>query len=116
MNTAFGEHEGISDIDATASYSILLQERRRDTQRPKPCNRKSSNYRAVDKWEIIYVLIILENYDFVPAKDAFCQEFNKGFQRLADDAWAVKWHRRLWIKPPLHLLGELVQNVKKDRI
>ena len=47
MNTVFGGDEGISEVGATASYSILLQERGLDTQRPKPRNRKSSNYRIV---------------------------------------------------------------------
>ena len=49
VNTVFGEDEGISEVSATASYSILLWERRRDTQRLKPRNWKSSNYRVVDK-------------------------------------------------------------------
>ena len=49
VNTVFGEDEGISDVSATASYSILLQERRRDTQGPKPHNWKSSNYRVVEQ-------------------------------------------------------------------
>ena len=100
MNTVFGEDEGISEVSATASYSILLQERRRDTQRPKPRNWKSSNYRIVDKWrDYICSFFFLENHDVVPAKDAFCNEFNKRFKRFADDAWAVKWDKRLWINP-----------------
>ena len=44
----------------------------------------------------------------MPAKDAFCNELNKRFKRLADNAWAVKWDKRLWINPPFHLLGEVV--------
>ena len=50
VNTAFGEDQGINEVSATASYTILLQEQRRDTQRPKLRNWKSSNYRVVDKW------------------------------------------------------------------
>ena len=71
MNTVFGEDEGISEVSAAASYSILLQERRRDTQRPKPRNWKSSNYRIVDKWRDYICSYFLENNNFVPAKDAF---------------------------------------------
>ena len=103
VNTVFGEDEGISEINATTAYSILLQERRRDTQRPKPRNWKSCNYRVVDKWCDYICSYFLENHDFVPAKDAFCNELNKCFKRLADDAWAVKWDKRLWINPPFHL-------------
>ena len=51
----------------------------------------------------------------MPARDAFCNEPNKRFKRLAEDAWAVKWDKRLWIKRPFHLLGEVVQKMKKDR-
>ena len=72
VNTVFGEDEGVSEISATTAYSILLQERRRDTQRPKPHNWKSSNYRVVDKWRDYICSFFLENHDFVPAKDAFC--------------------------------------------
>ena len=90
MNTVFGEHEGIGEISATTAYSILLKERRRDTQRPKPRNWKSSNYRVVDKWGDYICSYLLENHDFVPAKDAFCNELNKHFKRLAYNAWAVK--------------------------
>ena len=115
MNTIFGEDEGISDVSATAFYSILLQERRRDTQRPKPRNWKSSNYRVVDKWRDYICSYFLENHDFVPAKDAFCNELNKRFKRLADDALEVKWDKRLWISPPFHLLGEVAQKLKEDR-
>ena len=115
MNRVFGEDEGISEISATAAYSILLQKRRRDTQRPKPRNWKSSKYRVVDKWRDYICSYFLENHDFVPAKDAFCNELNKRFKRLADDAWAVKWDKRLWINPPFHLLGEVVQKIKEDR-
>ena len=60
------------------------------------------------------MLYFLENHDFVPAKDAFCNELNKRFKRSADDAWAVKWEKRLWINPPFHLLGEVVQKLKED--
>ena len=116
LNTVFGEDEGISEINATTAYSILLQERQRDTQRPKPRNWKSSNYRVVDKWRDYICSYFLENHDFVPAKDAFCNELNKRFKRLADDAWAVKWDKRLWINPPFHLLGEVVQKIKEDRM
>ena len=63
---------------------------------------------------IIYVPIFWENHDFVPANDAFCNELNKRFKHLAEDAWAVKWDKRLWINPPFHLYGEVVQ--KKSRI
>ena len=115
VNTVFGEDEGISEISATTAYSIWLQERRRDTQRPKPRNWKSSNYRVVDKWRDYIGCYFLENHDFVPAKDAFCNELNKRFKRLADDTWAVKWDKRLWINPPFHLLGEVVQKIKEDR-
>ena len=114
MNTVFGEDEGISEINATTAYSILLQERRRDTQRPKPRNWKSSNYRVVDKCRDYTCSYFLENHDFAPAKNAFCNELNKRFKRLADNAWAVKWHKRLWINPPFHLLGEVVQKIKED--
>ena len=72
MNTYFGEDEGIIEVSATASYSILLQEQRRDTQRRKPRNLKSSNYRVVDKWGDYICSYFLENHDFVPAKHAFC--------------------------------------------
>ena len=51
----------------------------------------------------------------MPAKDAFCNESNKRFKRLADDAWAVKWDKTLCINPPSHLLGEVVQKIKEDR-
>ena len=51
----------------------------------------------------------------MPANDAFCNELNKCFKRLADDAWAVKSDRRLWINPPFHLLGEVVQKIKENR-
>ena len=95
VNTVFGEDEGISEISATTAYSILLQERRRDTERPKPRNWKSSNYRTVDKWRDYICSYFLGNHDFVTAKDAFCNELNKRFKRLADDAWAVKWYKRL---------------------
>ena len=115
VNTVFGEDEGISEINATTAYSILLQEQRRDTQRPKPRNWKSSNYRVVDKWRDYICSYFLENHDFVPAKDAFRNELNKRFKCLADDAWAVKWDKRLWINPPFHLLGEVVQKIKEDR-
>ena len=115
VNTVFGEDEGISEINATTAYSILPQERRRDTQRPKPRNWKSANYRVVDKWRDYIWSYFLENHDFVPAKDAFCNELNKRFKRLADYAWAVKWDKRLWINPPFHLLGEVVQKIKEDR-
>ena len=37
------------------------------------------------------MLLFFGNHDFVPAKDAFCNELNKRFKRLADDAWAAKW-------------------------
>ena len=90
VNAVFGEDEGISEASATASYSILPQERWRDTQRRKPRNWKYSNYRVVDKWRDYICSYFLENQDFVPVKDAFCNELNKRFQRLADDAWAVK--------------------------
>ena len=46
---------------------------------------------------------------------AFCNELNKRFKRLADDAWAVKWDKTLWINPPFHLSGEVVQKTKEDR-
>ena len=49
------------------------------------------------------------------AEEAFCNELNKRFKRLADDAWAVKWDERLPIRPPSQLLGEVVQNLKEDR-
>ena len=71
MNTVFGEDEGIGEISATTAYSILLREQRRDIQRPKLCNWKSSNYRVVDKWRDYICSYFLENHDFVPAKDAF---------------------------------------------
>ena len=115
VNTVFGEDEGISEVGTTPSYSFLLQEQRRDSQRPKPRNRKSSNYRVVDKWRDYICSYFLENHDFVPAKDAFCNGSNKHFKRLADDAWAVKWDKRLWIKPPFHLLGDVVQKLKEGR-
>ena len=115
VNTVFGEDGGISGINATTAYSILLQERRRDTQRPKPRNWKSSYYRVVDKLRDYICSYFLENHDFVPAKDAFCNELNRPFKRLADDAWAVKSDKRLWINPPFHLLGEVVQKIKEDR-
>ena len=51
----------------------------------------------------------------MPAKEAFCNELNKRFKRLADDAWAVKWDKRLLINPPFHLLGGVVQRTKEDR-
>ena len=51
----------------------------------------------------------------MPAEDAFCNEVNKRFKRLADNAWAVNWDERLWINPPFHFLGELVQKIKEDR-
>ena len=89
VNTVFGEDEGISEVGATASNSILLQERRRDTQGPQPRNWKSSNYRVVAKWRDYICSYFLANHDFVPAKDAFYNELNKHFKRLADDAWAV---------------------------
>ena len=50
----------------------------------------------------------------MPAKDAFYNELNKRCKRLADDAWALKWDKRLWINPPFHLLGDVVQNLKED--
>ena len=50
----------------------------------------------------------------MPAKDGFCNELNKRFKRLADDARAVKWDSRLWINPPFHLSGEVVQKLKED--
>ena len=115
VNTVFGEHEGISEVSDTASYSILLQERQRETQRPKPRNWKSSNYRVVDKWSDYICSYFFENHDFVPAKDAFCNELNKRFKRSADDAWALKRERRLWINTAFHLLGEVVQKLKEDR-
>ena len=115
VNTVFGEDEGSSEVSATASYSILLQERRRETQRPKARYLKSSNYRVVDKWPGYICSYFLENHDFVPARDAFCNELNKPFKRLADDEWAVKWDKRLWINPPFYLLGEVVQKRKGDR-
>ena len=114
MNTVFGEDEGISEVSATASYSILLQERRRDTLRPKPRNWKSSNYHVVDKWRDYISSYFLEKHDFVPPIDAFCNELNKRFQRLADAAWAVKWDERLWTNPPFHLQGDDVQKVEED--
>ena len=49
----------------------------------------------------------------MPAKDAFCNELDKRFKRLADDAWAVKWDRRLWINSPFHLSREVVQKLKE---
>ena len=64
---------------------------------------------------IVYVLFFLEKDDFVPAKDAFCNELKKRFKRLADDEWAPKCNRRLWINPPYHLLGEVVPKLKDDR-
>ena len=115
VNTGFGEDGGISEVSAAASYSILLQERWRDTQRPKPRNWKSSNYRVVDEWLDYICSYVLENHDVVPAKDAFCNELNKRFKRLADDAWEVKWDKRLWINPPFDLLGDVVQKLKEDR-
>ena len=51
----------------------------------------------------------------MPAKDAFCNELHKRFKRLADDAWAVKWVKRLRIKPPFHLFPEVVQKLKEVR-
>ena len=57
----------------------------------------------------------LENHDFVPAKDAFCNELNRRFKRLADDAWAVKRDQRLWINSLSHLFGEVLQRLKEDR-
>ena len=93
VNTVFCEDAGISGVSATASYSILLQEQGSNTQRPKPRNLKSSNYRAVEKWFDYICSYFLENHDFVPAKDAFCNELNKRFKRLADNAWAVKWDK-----------------------
>ena len=114
VNTVFGVDEGISEVSATASYSILLQEGRRDTQRPKPRNWKSYNYRVVDKTRDYICSYFLENHNFVPAKDAFWYEFNKRFERLTDDAWAVKWDKRLWINPPFQLLGEVLQKLKED--
>ena len=115
LNTVFSEDEGISEVSATASYSLSLQVRQRDTQGPKPRNWKSSNYRVVDKWREYICSFVFRNHDFVPAEDALCNELNKPFQRLADDAWAVKWDKRQWINPPFHLLGEVVQKLKEDR-
>ena len=115
VNTVFSEDEGISEVSATASYSILLQKQRSDTQGPKPRNWKSSYYRVVDEWRDYICSYFLENHDFLPAKDAFCNELNKRFKRLADDAWAEEWDKRLWINPPFHLLGEVVQKLKEDR-
>ena len=45
----------------------------------------------------------------MPAKNTFCNELNKLLKRLADDAWAVKWDKGLWMNHPFHLLGEVVQ-------
>ena len=114
MNTVFGEDEGISDVRGIASYSILLQEQRRDTQRPKPRNWKSSNHHVLDNWQDYICSYFLENHNFEPAKDAFCNELNTRFKSLADDAWAAKWNKGLWINPPFHLLGEVVQKIKED--
>ena len=74
MNTVFGEDEGINEVSAAASYSILLQEQRRNTQRPKSPNLKSSNYHIVDKWPDDICSYFLEVHDLLPAKDAFCNE------------------------------------------
>ena len=115
MNTVFDEDEGISEINTTTAYSILLREQRSDTQRPKPRNWKSSNYRFVDKWRDYICSYFSENHNFVSAKDAFCNELNKRFKRLADNAWAVKWDKRLWINPSFHLFGEVVQKIKEER-
>ena len=115
MNTVFGEDKGISEVSATASYSILLQEQRRATQRPKPRNCKSFNYRVVDKWRDYICSYFFESHDFVPAKDALCNKLNKRFKCLADDAWAVNWDKRPWINPLFHLLGEVVPKLKEDR-
>ena len=115
MNTVFGQDEGISEISATTAYSIVLREQRRDTQCPKQRKCKSSYYGIVDKWRDYICSYFLENHDFVPAKDAFCNELGKRFKRLADDVLAVKWDKRLWIKSPFHLLVEVVQKVKEDR-
>ena len=114
MKTVFRGDEGSSEVSTTAFYSILLREQQRDTQRPEPRNWKSSNYRVVDKWRDYICSYFFENHDFVPAKDAFCNKLNKRFKRLADDAWTVKWDKRLWINPPFHLLGEVVQKPKED--
>ena len=113
MNTVFGGNEEISEVKATASYSILLQGQLWDTQRPEPRKWKSSNYRVVDKWRDYIFSFFLENHDFVPATDAFCNELNKPFKRLADDAWAVKRDKGMWINPTFHLLGEVVQKLKE---
>ena len=115
VNTVFGEDERIGEVSATASYSVLLHERRRDTQRPEPHNWKSSNYRVVDKWRDYICSYFLENHDSVPAQEAFCNGLNKRFKRLADNAWALKGDKRLWINPPFHLLGEVDQKIEEDR-
>ena len=68
----------------------------------------------MDKWrDYICSYFFLKNDEFVPAKDAFCNEVNKHFKRLADDACAVKWDKRLWINPSFHLFGEVVQKIKE---
>ena len=93
MNTLFGEDEGSSEVNATASYIILLQEQQRDTQQPEPRNLKSFNYRVWDKRRDYICSYFLNNQHFVPAKDAFCNELHKRSKGLADDAWAVKWKK-----------------------
>ena len=91
-----------------STWPHMHQDRQKDTERPKPRNWKSSKYRVGDKWRDYICSYFLENHDFVPAKDVFCNELNKRFKRLADNAWAVRWDKRLWINAPSHLLAEVV--------
>ena len=95
VNTVFGEDKGIGEVSATASYSILLQKQQKNTRRPEPRNWNSSNYTLWISGPIVYVLSFWTNHDLVPAEDAFFNELHKRSKRLADDAWAVKWDKRL---------------------
>ena len=70
VNTAFGEDEGISEINPLPLTASCY---RSVPQRPKPRNWKSSNYRVVDKWRyvIIYVPIFWRTTILCPPRMPF---------------------------------------------
>ena len=78
QNTVLSHYKPFS-----TAYSILLQERRRDNQRPKPRNWKSSNYRVVDKWRDYICSFFFGEPRFCARQGCLLQRIKQAFQALS---------------------------------
>ena len=112
----FGEDVTIAEVNKSVEYSNELECLPRDSPPRRPSSWHSSSYRVVDKWRHAICEYFYEHHSFTPQYDAFANREKKWFDNYFRHAWTQKWDKKLWINPPFHLIQQVIDKIKQEKI